>query len=113
MTPTQRTLQKLKEMGYHAGVVEKWNAFARIRQDLFGAIDIIACKNDVNGVWGIQTTTTGNMAARIEKATAIPAIRAFVQAGNRFSVWGWAKRGARGERKVWQLKEEPVTFNDL
>lgn len=37
MSPTQRLLAHLKALGYHAKFVEKWNAFAKIRQDLFGA----------------------------------------------------------------------------
>lgn len=113
MTPTQLSLKKLREDGYHAQVVEKWNPFAHIRQDLFGAIDIIAVKKDQPGCLGIQTTSTPNMSARIDKSLTLPAMRAFVEAGNRFMVWGWAKRGARGERKVWTLKEEAVTFRDL
>jgi len=37
-SPTQRTLKKLRDEVYLAQVVEKWNAFAKIRQDLFGII---------------------------------------------------------------------------
>jgi hypothetical protein len=37
MSPTARSLQHLKSLGAYARVVEKWNAFAKIRQDLFGA----------------------------------------------------------------------------
>lgn len=113
MSPTQLSLAKLKKEGYHAQVVEKWNPFARIRQDLFGAIDILCCKDTETGVLGVQTTSTPNMSARLEKAKQLPAIRSFVQAGNRFVVWGWAKRGPRGKRKVWELKETALTGNDF
>lgn len=112
-SPTSRSLQELKKRGYCAQVVEKWNAFAHIRVDLFGCIDIIAVKANENGCWGIQATTTANMNARIKKALDIPHLRAWLMAGNRFSVWGWAKRGARGERKTWELKETILTVNDL
>lgn len=113
MTPTQLSLKKLKEEGYHAKVVEHWNPFAHIRQDLFGAIDILSVKATEQGCLGIQATTTGNMNSRIAKATALPAIRAFVSAGNRFVVWGWAKRGERGKRKTWTLKEHLVHPSDF
>ena len=37
MSPTQRTLKRMRESGDYAlvKVVERWNAFARIRQDLW------------------------------------------------------------------------------
>lgn len=41
MSPAQRSLAALKQLGYRAKVVEKWNPFAKIRQDLFGG-DILA-----------------------------------------------------------------------
>ena len=39
ITPTQRTLKHMRERGYTCQVVEHWNPFARIRQDLYGFID--------------------------------------------------------------------------
>ena len=41
-SPTQLSLKKLREEGYTVAVVEHWNSFARIRQDLFGFIDLLA-----------------------------------------------------------------------
>lgn len=113
MTPTQRSLARLKSQGYFTQVVEKWNPFARIRQDLFGAIDILAVRANMNGCIGIQTTTMGNVQARLTKAAALPAIRAFIMAGNRFEVWGWAKRGLRGKRKMWECKVIPISISEL
>lgn len=113
MSPTQLSLAKLRKEGFAAEVVEKWIPGAFIRKDFLGCIDILAVKAQHNGVLGIQATTTGNINARLEKARMIPALRAYLEAGNRFVVWGWAKRGPRGKRKVWELKEEALTFNDL
>ena len=113
MTPTQLSLKKLKEEGFHAQVVEKWNAFARIRIDLFGAIDILGVKVGRNGCTGIQATSTGNINARVTKSLGIPAIRDFILSGNKFVVWGWAKRGERGKRKIWTLKERELTADDF
>lgn len=105
MTPTQRSLAELRRRGYTAQVVERWNSFAKIRQDLFGFIDIVAIQEGQNGVLAVQATSTPNMSARLEKARGTPALRVWLASGNRFLVWGWAKRGARGERKLFQLKE--------
>jgi hypothetical protein len=44
MTPTQRSMAYLKKEGYRVAVVERWNPHARIRQDLFGVIDLLAIR---------------------------------------------------------------------
>lgn len=95
-SPTQRTLKSLRDDGYTAEVVEKWNAFARIRQDLFGIIDIVAVKPGIAGVLGVQTTSYSNVSARIKKALENKILPIWVGAGNRFVVHGW-KKGLRGE----------------
>ena len=38
-SPTTLTLKHLREQGYTAEVVERWNPHARIRQDLFGIVE--------------------------------------------------------------------------
>lgn len=57
MTPTQRTLKSMREMGRICGIVEKFNSYAGkygIRQDLFGFIDIIAI-DPTDGIIAIQS----------------------------------------------------------
>lgn len=105
-TPTQRTLAWLRREGWTCQVVERWNAFARRRIDLFGGIDIVAVKGVIT--LGVQCTTQANAAARVTKLKQVPAIEAWLAAGNRLEVWGWAKRGARGQRKVWSASVTPV-----
>lgn len=102
-SPTARTLEELRRQGYTAAVVEHWNPWAKVRQDLYGFIDVLAIKTDEPGVLAIQTTTTGHVANRMEKAKASPNLGIWLACKNRFEVWGWAKRGARGERKTWTL----------
>lgn len=111
--PASRSLKHLRDNGYTAQVVERWNQFARVRQDLFGCIDIVAIKSDLNGVYGVQTTSTGNMSARVEKIKQEPIMRLWLEAGNTLVVHGWAKRGKAGKRKLWTLKEREVTLKDL
>jgi hypothetical protein len=43
MSPTQRSLAHLKALGHAAKILERWNAFAKVRQDVFGA-DLIGFK---------------------------------------------------------------------
>lgn len=98
-SPTQRTLALYKERGYLCEVTEKWNAFARIRQDLFGFIDVLAIKE--GEVVGVQATSWGNVKARINKIADhdnTPMVR---KAGIRIIVIGWGKDSAG----KWRFKE--------
>lgn len=122
MTPTARTLAECRKRGWLAQVVEKWNPHARIRQDLFGCIDILAVvpRREFLGLhdeWfversrivGIQACAGSSHAARRTKALAEPRLRAWIEAGGRFEVWSWAKQGGRNKRKTWTLRTEEVT----
>jgi hypothetical protein len=105
-SPTQLTLKWLREHGYIADVVERWvgvpGRFGK-RKDLFGFVDIVAVYADRNGaeVRFVQTTTQSNMQARFKKMKDIPAVAACIQAGCKVEIHGWAKRGAKGKRKLW------------
>lgn len=70
-------------------VVERWNAFARIRQDLFGIIDIVAL--DEQQTLGVQTTSWTNVSARVKKITDSPHLPALLRAGWVLEVHGWKK----------------------
>ena len=111
--PTQRSLDYLRKAGYTVAIAEKFNHFIKIRQDLFGWIDICAIHPEKPGVTGIQTTTTDHLAERIKKAKALDSLKVWLQAGNTAEFHGWAKRGARGKRKLWTLKQKIITFDSL
>lgn len=110
-SPTQRSLAAWRAAGATAEVVERWNPHARIRQDLFGIIDIVAAHD--GAIWGVQTTSAGNMSARITKAKAEPKLLAWLRCGGRFVVEGWGKRGPRGKRKVWVRRQVEIVTTDL
>lgn len=92
-SPTQLTLRKLRDDGYTAEVVEKWNPHARIRQDLFGIIDVIAVRG--TETLAVQATSATNVSARVRKIGDSPLIGAVREAGWSVRVWGWGKRGNR------------------
>jgi len=110
-SPTQRSLSHLKACGYTAQVVERFNIYAKVRVDLFNFIDIVAIKE--NQIVGVQTTSTGNMGARIKKILLIPEAKLWIQAGGLVVVHGWALRGKAGKRKLWELKEKNITLQDF
>lgn len=113
MTPSQRSLKLLKDQGYLAQVVERYNMYARVRIDLFGIIDIVAIHPNKKGVLGIQTTSASNFSARLHKAEIIMALKIWLKAGNEFVIHGWGLKGARGKRKTYQLNSKSFTLEDL
>jgi len=96
-SPTQRTLNLLRKDGYIAQVVERWNPYAKVRQDLFGIIDVLAMHSEVTGVVGIQATSYSNISSRVQKTMQSEHIKTWLQAGNGFYVHGWKKKGSRWE----------------
>lgn len=90
-SPTQRSVAHLREQGYLVAVVERWNPHARIRQDLFGWIDLLAIRD--GETLAVQTTASG-VAARIKKITAAESLPAVRKAGWRILVHGWRKNAA-------------------
>ena len=103
MTPTQRTLAELRKRGYRAAVVERWNSHARIRQDLFGVVDVLGVGN--GETIAVQTTSGSNVAARVNKIAACDALADMRDAGWRIIVHGWRKN-AKGR---YVLREVDVS----
>lgn len=52
---TQRTIKLLRAMGFKVWKTEQWNSFARVRQDMFKIIDVLAITPDTT--LGVQSTT--------------------------------------------------------
>jgi len=89
-SPTQRTLKCLRDRGYPlVAVTEKWNPHAKVRQDMFGIIDVFAVGADIVAV---QATSGSNMSSRIAKITDSDALAHLRKAGIRVLVHGWTKR---------------------
>lgn len=111
-SPTARTLQHCKKIGWRAGVVEKWIVQTKQRKDLYGFIDLIVLDDDT-GCLGIQATATGSMSSRLHKSMeeTEAALRDWLSHDNRFEVWGWAKRGKVGKRKLWTLRRIKVELD--
>lgn len=92
MTPTERTLKWLKEMGWPYAKCEHWNPFAHIRQDLFGLFDYLAL-DDKQGVLGIQISGYTGIGKHITKMQTKPVLEEWKKRGNRALVIGWRKAG--------------------
>ncbi len=105
-SPTTRSKAHLKELGYEAVVVERWNSFARIRQDLKG-VDILGFKAG-EPLLAVQTTSDVHHADHCDKLRLSGNAALWKACGVNIEVWSWGKRGARGERKLWTLRREAL-----
>ena len=83
-------------------IVEHWNPFAHIRQDLFGIIDLLALRD--GETLAVQTTSAANVSARVKKIADAEATADIRKAGWRILVHGWKKVGNR-----YQLREVDVS----
>lgn len=104
-----RTLAECRKRGWLAATVEKWNPHVKIRQDLFGCIDIIAVTPD--GILAIQSCSNdsgGGHTEHVKKILAEPRAKKWVVSGGRFELWSWGRRGAAGTRKLWTLRTEDM-----
>src|SRR3990167_6595315 len=109
-SPTQLSLKELRKRGYMASVVEKFNPWVKVRQDLFSFGDILAVHPERKEFLLIQATTGegGNVAERVRKVGGHKNAKVWVEAGGKVFVWGWAKRGKAGKRKMWTLREVEI-----
>ena len=97
-SPTQNTLKNLRDRGYRAQVVERWNPHAKVRQDLFGIIDVLGVGN--GETIAVQSTSYSNVAARIRKIAEAEAIGDIRDAGWKIEVHGWHKKKNRWEVRI-------------
>jgi len=118
MTPTQRTLKYLKDLGRVCGIVERFNMYAGphgIRQDLFGFIDIIALDRK-EGIIGVQSCGQA-FSAHYKKITEERhhECAEWLRCGGKVELIGWRKvkhkRGGAAMR--WKPRVREITQKDL
>lgn len=124
-SPTQRSIAHAKREGLSAAVVEKWipvpaHPAGGIRRDLWSWGDLIVVGASSLPVI-VQTTSGSNAAARVSKLldpeavsdAHLLALMRWQASGCGLEVWSWAKRGARGKRKLWSLRRVPVDLRSV
>lgn len=96
-SPTQRTLAYLRAQGYLVAVVEHWNPFAHVRQDLFGIVDVIAVGKGLT--LAVQCTDDTSVSKRVNKIADHENTRWLRDANWSIEVHGW-KKGKRGPPRI-------------
>ncbi len=107
-SPTARTLQLCRKVGWEAGVVERRLPKCFITVDLFGFVDVVAL--DGQRFVGIQTTSGDNMASRVTKTLAEPRAMLWLQHGGRIIIHGWVQRLPS---KRWECRERELFEADF
>ncbi len=103
-SPTSRSLQEMRKRGCElVQVVEHYNSFCKIRVDLFTIVDILCVKG--GKTIAVQSTSGDNVSKRVDKMKASKALPFLQKAGWIILVHGWSKKGPRGKRKIWTLRE--------
>lgn len=114
-SPTSRSTAHLRTLGYCVAKVEQRLPIPGkfVTKDCFGWGDLLAVHQTL-GIALVQTTSGSNLAARLTKAKGIAGpLIAWLTAGGKLLAHGWAKRGPRGQPKVWTLREVVVDVSML
>jgi len=106
--PVERSLKWYRKQGWYAYSVSRYVSQAKRTVDFANFADIIAYSPALGCIVACQSTTTANQAARVSKILALESAGAWWKAGGDIVVHGWAKKGARGKRKLWELTVTPV-----
>lgn len=104
MSPTARTLKKLRDEGWIAAVVERRNPSGFNTHDLFGFIDVLAIRD--GETLAVQTTSGSNVSARVKKVAEAEHVAAVRKAGWAIHVHGWRKRAAT---RRWECRVVDVS----
>lgn len=118
ISPTQRTLEALRNLDRTCGIVERFNRFAGPhgkRQDLFGFIDIIALDRE-QGIIGVQSTGQ-DFAGHVRKILEERSEEAveWLKCGGRIELWGWRKLKVKrgGKAMKWAPRIREFTLEDF
>ncbi len=114
--PLQRSKAYLEEQGWRVWKVETWNQWSGQRIDLYNLFDLLAIRSDVSGVLGVQCCgedVQKHIQKYMEGYTDAKGVfhgpneflPIWKSAGNKMLIQSWVKRGPRGKRKTWKLRE--------
>ncbi len=100
---TPLSMKLLRDEGLMVAVVEKWNPHAKIRQDLFGFVDLLALGEDQT--IAVQVCRRADIATRRNKIADHENVGAVRKAGWTIQIHGWDK----DERGRWRVKREDLS----
>ena len=100
-SPTQLSLKLMRDRGFYAEVVERFNFFTKRKNDFAGFIDVLCLTEGV--VMGVQTTSYSNASSRVKKIKEHENYPIVVAAGIKIEVHGWRKVKNRWQPRIIEL----------
>ena len=97
----------MRARGYTCAITEHWNPWAKIRQDLFGFVDIL-CLGE-GEIIGVQTTSRSHMSTRAKKIREHENLLPVLDSGIRIWIQGWEKN----KSGRWEVRESEIKFVDI
>ncbi len=113
-SPTVQSRKLLESTGYLVGKTEYYNPRARKSRDLFGFVDMIACKP--GEILFVQVTSGSHHSTRRKKICTPPVskdAKTVLESGGKIVVLSWSLRGPRGSRKKLTPRFEDITTDML
>jgi hypothetical protein len=112
-----RTMKWLRDRGFLADNVERYNAYTKRRNDWCQFADIIAIHEE-HKVWFVQTTSGTNHASHFNQMVRNEKVLKTMKCGGKVILISWSKRGKKGKRKLWtprivQLEESDMIREDF
>ena len=110
MTPSARSMKRLRSFGFSVAGVEKIlhmpGAPFPKKKDAFGFGDLLIMRPDW-GVGLVQVTSKDNLSAREKKSRAIPELKVWLESGGRFVLQGWKKDK---KYNLWRMTEREIVL---
>ena len=91
MSPLQRSMKQLRDEGWLVEKVEHWNSWGKIRQDLFGFLDLLCIHREDKHTLGVQVTTMGQKQPHLRKIRSNKTYPLLKQAGWMIQLHSWRK----------------------
>jgi len=92
----------MRDRGYYAEVVERYNFFTKRKNDFAGFLDLLCLSP--GEVMGVQTTSLANISSRINKIMEHENLEVVLAAGIKIEVHGWVKKNNRWQVKVVEIE---------
>lgn len=99
---TQLSLKLMRDRGYYAEVVERYNFFTKRKNDFAGFLDLLCL--GAGEVMGVQTTSLANISTRINKIMEHENLDVVLAAGIKIEVHGWVKKNNRWQVKIVEIE---------
>jgi hypothetical protein len=99
---TQLSLKHMRERGYYAEVVERYNFFTKRKNDFAGFLDLLCLSP--GEVMGVQTTSWANISSRVKKIMEHENLEVVLAAGIKIEVHGWVKKNNRWQVKIVEIE---------